>query len=461
MLGRVVDLQPVGEPLGLRRGNASYSDAGVWVFRLSITSTTLGVGIVPIHQVPDAVRPVDPGAPLGHVTCRQPRSGSNTRNRLHTPLPLVLVVLACRPAGRGGAAVTSASSCRWSRPGRPAGGWVVRPGVHVQHVLHAPHELGVLLGRDAPPLLQPRLEPVCLRPAAPSHARGRSTTSTHQPVGQQAQRPPRRPSGGGAAGQGDQLGFLRPIELAGICARAVCVPAPRQPAVTNCWRTRETVAGWTSNASAMAASSSRAPPRLIRFEQDARVGQRRAGATPCPISVRNCARSGSDNITMCRLRTWVSSGGGIPGPHEPSPQATHHANHHCQATSTPAGDRDLCGWAACGGMVVPASVRCPSPECHGGSVHPFSPRWGAAPAPVRNPRAPGQRDAAGGPQQGRPRVQVGQVSHGVREHPGEHAGAYLPWGVRGPAPDLGQCRGRAPAPRHTPIPASPLDRPSR
>src|SRR4029453_10436135 len=43
----------------------------------------------------------------------------------------------------------------------PLGG--IRPGGDLQHVLHPPAELGILLGRDAPALGQPRLEPVCFK----------------------------------------------------------------------------------------------------------------------------------------------------------------------------------------------------------------------------------------------------------------------------------------------------------
>jgi hypothetical protein len=39
---------------------------------------------------------------------------------------------------------------------------IVGPGVHVEHVLHMPDELGILLGRDAPLLLQVWREPVFL-----------------------------------------------------------------------------------------------------------------------------------------------------------------------------------------------------------------------------------------------------------------------------------------------------------
>jgi hypothetical protein len=45
--------------------NAAYSDAGVWVFGVVLDQhDALGVGVVDVDQVLDAVRPVDPGPPL-------------------------------------------------------------------------------------------------------------------------------------------------------------------------------------------------------------------------------------------------------------------------------------------------------------------------------------------------------------------------------------------------------------
>src|SRR5262249_56249689 len=55
---------------------------------------------------------------------------------------------------------------------------VIRPGVDRQHVLHAPDELGVVLGRDAPALGQPRLEPVCFKACRTVSCDTDSTTSS-------------------------------------------------------------------------------------------------------------------------------------------------------------------------------------------------------------------------------------------------------------------------------------------
>src|SRR5436190_23751800 len=82
-------------------------------------------------------------------------------------------------------------------------------------------------------------------------------------------------------------------------------------------RTRATVAGLTSTATAIAASVQPGPasPWVALSRMRAWVNAL-AGATPRPIMVCSRARSASDRTTMCRLRTSASCGGGIPRPHE-------------------------------------------------------------------------------------------------------------------------------------------------
>ena len=68
-------------------------------------------------------------------------------------------------------------------------------------------------------------------------------------------------------------------------------------------RMRATVAGWTSNASAITASVQPGPasPWLALSRTRAWVNTL-VGATPRPISVWSRARSSSDSTTTCRLR---------------------------------------------------------------------------------------------------------------------------------------------------------------
>src|SRR6266508_2918355 len=139
--------------------NASYSDAGVWVFGVVLHQhDLLGIGVVDVDQVLDAMRPVDAGAPRADL-CEELAAG--------------LVHAHLGPLG------------------------VVGLGVDRQHILHAPDELGVVLWGDAPALGQPRLEAVCFKAWRTVSYEIASTTSKatrRSPSSRNVQR--LRPSGG-------------------------------------------------------------------------------------------------------------------------------------------------------------------------------------------------------------------------------------------------------------------------
>ncbi len=146
--------------------NAWYSDAGVWVFGVVLHQhDLLGVGVVDVEEVLDAVGPVDAGAPLADHDVAPATKRLADHKQVAHPATLVLVVLPGRLPWRDGqgrgdlgqqlAAGLVQADLRAAR--------VIRPGVDPKHILHPPTELGVVLGRDAPALGQPRLEAVCCK----------------------------------------------------------------------------------------------------------------------------------------------------------------------------------------------------------------------------------------------------------------------------------------------------------
>jgi hypothetical protein len=120
---------------------------------------------VDIDQVPDAVRPIDPGAASADHDVAPASQRLAHQEQVAHPLPHILVVLPRRPPGRRRqgwgdlpkqlAAGLVQADLRAQR--------VIGAGVDRQHVLHPPDKLGILLGWDAPALGQPRLEPVCFK----------------------------------------------------------------------------------------------------------------------------------------------------------------------------------------------------------------------------------------------------------------------------------------------------------
>jgi hypothetical protein len=135
--------------------NAAYSDAGVWVLGVVLHQhDPLGIRIVDIDQVPDAVRPIDPGAPSTDHDLAPASQRLGHQEQVAHPTALVLVVLPGWPArrhraGRGDLAEQLATGLVQADLGAAR---VIGAGVDRQHVLHAPHKLGILLGWDAPTL---------------------------------------------------------------------------------------------------------------------------------------------------------------------------------------------------------------------------------------------------------------------------------------------------------------------
>ena len=163
VLGSVVELQPLGNAPGLRPPGRSRkarpSDGCSELSKTSRITGTSGYASSTSQRIWWAKSCMVRRFVI--ATWRQPRRGSQARNRLRVPRPLVFVVLTPRPPGL----------C-WQRfpdVGQQLGAGLVktdhRPlrivglGVEIQHVLHGRHELSTYLG-DAPLFLEPRLERV-------------------------------------------------------------------------------------------------------------------------------------------------------------------------------------------------------------------------------------------------------------------------------------------------------------
>src|SRR5215211_6387545 len=303
MLGGVVQLQPIGQPLGLGRRERRIQRRGrVGVEVVLDQHDLLGVGVVDVEQVLDAVRPVDPGAPRAdhHVAPASQRLAH--QEQVADPAALVLVVLPGRLArrdragrvdlGKQLAAGLVQADLRAAR--------VVRSGVDLKHVLHAPAELGILLRRDAPALGQPRLEAVCFKTWRTVSYDTDSTISSATSRSASSRNVQRLWPSGGA------------LQVSAT-SRASCWPSRRRrywragglrytaassPAATYRMRIRATVAGLTSSAAPMAASVQPGPASpWLAFNRIRAWVSALAGATPRPIMVCSRARSCSDKTT--------------------------------------------------------------------------------------------------------------------------------------------------------------------
>src|SRR6266545_3883951 len=316
MLGRVVQLQPVGQPLGLGRlERLIQRRRGVGVEVVLYQHDPLGVGVVDVDQVLDAVRPVDAGAPRADHDVPPAAQRLAHQEQVVHAAALVLIILSGWPAGRDRhrrgdlcqelAAGLVQADLRATR--------IIGPGVDPKHILHPPTELDILLRRDAPAFLQPRLEAVCCKAwrtvsydtdSITSKATSRSASS------RSVQR--LRPSGGGLHASATRWASWSPSSLRRYArSGALRSTAAASPPAAYCWRTRATVVWWTSSATAIARSVQPGPasPWLALSRMRAWVSAR-AGAVPWPIRVWSRARSGSGRTTTCCLRMLGFSSGG-------------------------------------------------------------------------------------------------------------------------------------------------------
>ena len=132
-----------------------------------------------VGQGPHERRPIDPRALLGHLHVAPARSGATARNRLRTPGPLVLGIVARglpRLRGLGGAASPSPIACS-PRPCRPAVAADPAAAGRLRARPPSPRRTPRSLRAGCTTLFQPRLEYVFLSVRAPSHTRSRSPSS--------------------------------------------------------------------------------------------------------------------------------------------------------------------------------------------------------------------------------------------------------------------------------------------
>src|SRR5581483_8402184 len=330
VLGRVMDLQLVRQALRLRgRERLVQRGRRMRVQLIHHPDDGVSVGKVHVDQGFDTVRPVDPRPLVAHPHLPPPAQRLAHEKEVHDARALVFRIVARGLAGSRRvwrAHLAQELAARFIQAHLRALR-IVRSGVHVEHVLHVPDELGVGLGGDAPLLPQPGFEPVCFKTRWTVSYETLSTTSKRTSSLASRRKVQRAcPAGGAPQAAAITWASSAPSALRGYTrSGGVRSSAARSPWVTYSRRTRETVAGCTSKAPAMAASVQPGPPSpwfaLSRIR--ARVSCR-AGAAPCPSRVRNCARSASESLTAYLVFTRdLLQGGGCAAYHDYSRLAIH------------------------------------------------------------------------------------------------------------------------------------------
>src|SRR5688572_17462697 len=308
VLGGVVQLELGGQALGLGRWEGLVQGGrGVGVEVVLNQDDPLGVRIVDVDQLLDALGPVEAGAAVADHDLAPPSERLADQEQVDDALAHVLVVFFGRAPGghrqrRRHFGEQLAAGLVQADLREPR---VVRAGVDVEHVLHVPDEVGVGLGGDAPALNQPRLEPVCFKVCRTVSYETVSTTSNSTSLSASNRRVQRFwPLGGSLQATATNRASCSPSNFRRYTrSGALRCSAASSPSVTYSLRTRATVVGSTSSAVPIAPSvhSGPASPRFA-FNRIRACVCARAGAAPRPISVRSDARSSSGNRTTYCFR---------------------------------------------------------------------------------------------------------------------------------------------------------------
>ena len=126
---------------------------------------SLLVGVVLIHQLPHHLSPVGPGAPVRGLHPPPSLQGREQHEQVAHPVSLVFVIVGhgCPGPRREGLPGLLHQLLAGLVQAHQDLIVLVFTMIDLQHVLHGAHEFGAALGREAPALLQPRLEFVFFR----------------------------------------------------------------------------------------------------------------------------------------------------------------------------------------------------------------------------------------------------------------------------------------------------------
>jgi len=167
VLGCVVDLETVGEALGLRgRERLVERGGGVGIELVHDQDELVRLPVATVHQVPHEMRPVLAPAPVGDCHLAPTAERLEGHEQVGRAVAHVFAVVAFGPPGtvivcrarrqRGAQLADQLLAALVQADHRPLR--VMPAVVDLQHVFHVEHELGRVLGRDAPHPPQVRLE---------------------------------------------------------------------------------------------------------------------------------------------------------------------------------------------------------------------------------------------------------------------------------------------------------------
>src|SRR5829696_6462030 len=307
VLGGVVDLQPFQQTPSFTRGERLIqSGRGMGVEIVQNQNDLLGLRVVQIYKLLYAVCPVKLGAPLGDADVTPASQRLANDEEVGRPVALVLVVVTGGVPRADGEwlpylshqllALLVQANLRET--------FVVRAGVDLKDVLHAPDEGSILLWRDGPLPLEPGLYGTFLRVRRTNSREIGSSAHSSSTKRSARRRTLQRflPLGGSEQARAIRWASCSPSSFFGLVALGLrWTSAASKPSQANLWRTRATVERLICRASAILVSDQEAwwgasSPSSALSRMRAWVNWR-AGAWPQAIKPSKLPRSSLDKLT--------------------------------------------------------------------------------------------------------------------------------------------------------------------
>src|SRR5215468_2921305 len=303
VLGCVMQFDLIQEPTCLfRRERLVEARAVMGVQVVLNQADSLGLGVINVHQLPDAFGIVPPSTVFRHLNMTPPPQRFAQHQLVADTFPLILII----DPGR----LTPARPLCWSHfaeqllarfiEAHHGIARIVRQPIGLQHILHAPDELGIRLGGDTPGLDDPGLDVIFFSACHTVtvlmvSTKPKTTSSSASSCKVQWQ----RPRGGSLQASPSNLCSTLPLILT-LSGRGGCGRWARtasRPSVTKRCRRRSMVRGLVPKAETISASAYASPHHSSAKSKMRAWVSFRAAALPMETNRSNSSRSSTVRAT--------------------------------------------------------------------------------------------------------------------------------------------------------------------
>src|SRR5919108_5986790 len=303
VLGGVMKFDLIQEPTRFFRSKRLVEARAVMRVQVVLhQANPLGLGAMPVHQLPDTFGIVSPRTAFCHLHMTPPPQRFAQHQLMADPLPLILIIDPGRPTPARPLCRSHLTKQLLARFIEAHHGIARVVGQHIglQHILHAPDELRVRLGGDTPGPDDPGLNVIFFSACHTVtvlmvSTKPKTTSSSASSCKVQWQ----RPHGGSLQASSSNFCSTFPLILT-LSGRGGCgrwSRAASRPSVTNRFRRRSIVRGLVPKAETISASAYASPHHASAKSKMRAWVSFRAAAWPMETNCSNASRSSTVSAT--------------------------------------------------------------------------------------------------------------------------------------------------------------------